>query len=112
MTACPKCSSVQLEGEICLNCGLVFHKYRPPQTPEGPKKPYDWERFWLHFICGALAGVFIGGLIWVRYWHEGLSGWLIIGGASLLSAVMGGVFGDVWWAMMLQTLSAWSSRRW
>jgi hypothetical protein len=112
MTACPKCNHEQPEGEICLKCGLVFRKYRPPQTPEGPKEPYDWERFWLHFVCGAMAGAFIGVLIWMRYWHQGLSGWLIIGGASFLSALMGGVFGDIWWAMMLQALGTWSSRRW
>jgi hypothetical protein len=39
MTTCPKCSYEQPEGEICLKCGLVFHKYWLPQPSEGPKEP-------------------------------------------------------------------------
>lgn len=29
---CPKCSTRQLPGEVCVSCGLVFRKYRPPEA--------------------------------------------------------------------------------
>jgi len=25
-----------------------------------PDQPYDWERFWIHFVCGALLGGVFG----------------------------------------------------
>jgi len=109
MITCPKCSENQPDGEICRSCGLVFRKYRPPRPRRPAEEPYDWERFWIHFICGALAGAGMGTLIWIRFWHQGPSAWLVIGVSSLLSAVMAGVFGDIWWWQMI---NAWRSRRW
>ena len=35
--------------------------------------PYDWERFWVHFVCGALFGAFFGFLFWFSNWTSALS---------------------------------------
>jgi hypothetical protein len=48
---------------------------------------YDWERFWIHFMFGALVGAFMG----LAFWRDG---WLWIGGTSLVIALLGGIYGD------------------
>jgi hypothetical protein len=48
---------------------------------------YDWVRFWMHFVFGALAG----GLIGIAIWGQG---WFWITGTSLVVATLGGVYGD------------------
>ena len=60
-------------------------------------EPYDWERFWIHFVCGALIGAGIGLSYWIRHWYVGYSGWVCIGLPALVVALLGGVFGDRFW---------------
>jgi hypothetical protein len=31
--SCPKCGHIQQESESCTACGIIFTKYRPPETP-------------------------------------------------------------------------------
>jgi hypothetical protein len=66
--------------------------------------PYDWERFWVHFICGALFGAFFGFLFWLSNWTPGLSLWLCVGVASFSIALLGGVFGDRFWYAFLRMI--------
>ncbi len=65
---------------------------------------YDWERFRIHFICGAAVGAMIGAAVWMREWHPGMSGWLWIGGLSLAVGLLGGVYGDRFWEWFLENL--------
>ena len=38
-----------------------------PDPPLGmPDPPKDWFEFWVRFTCGALFGLIIGGLLWLR----------------------------------------------
>jgi hypothetical protein len=50
----------------------------------------------------------MGALICMR-WQQVAQAWMIIGVSSLLSAVMAGIFGDIWWWQMI---NAWRSWRW
>lgn len=72
------------------------------------KSLYDWERFWVHFACGALFGALSGFLFWFSNWTPGLSPWLCIGIAALAIALLGGVFGDRFWYAFLK----WIGRLW
>ena len=71
------------------------------------EQPYDWQRFWTHFVCGALFGVFLGAVFWFRTWDPGLSAWLCIGGTSLAVALLGGVFGDRFWERLVRGIGRW-----
>lgn len=66
--------------------------------------PYDWERFRVHFVCGALFGAFFGFLFWFSNWTPGLSLLLCMGVASLAVALLGSVFGDRFWTAFLRGL--------
>lgn len=70
--------------------------------------PYDWERFWVHFVCGALFGALCGFLFWFSNWTPGLSPLFCIGFTSLAIALLGGVFGDRFWYAFLK----WIGRIW
>jgi hypothetical protein len=58
---------------------------------------YDWERFWIHFVFGAL----VGGLIGIAIWGQG---WFWVIGTSLVVATLGGVYGDRFWEWFLESL--------
>ena len=68
---------------------------------------YDWQRFWIHFVCGALFGGGIGLFFWFRHWHAGLSVWGCIAFPSLALALFGGIFGDCFWDGFLRVISRW-----
>ena len=38
MIACPKCHKFQLKSDSCINCGIVFAKYKAAHDPETKKK--------------------------------------------------------------------------
>jgi hypothetical protein len=56
-----------------------------PDPPLGmPDPPKDWFEFWVRFACGALFGLIISGLLWLRcLWNWSLAGWLFQSPASL-----------------------------
>lgn len=64
---------------------------------------YDWERFWIHFIFGALVGAIMGLVFWARYWHHGSSAALCVGGFFLVVALLGGIWGDRFWEWFLES---------
>jgi hypothetical protein len=68
---------------------------------------YDWFRFWVHFVCGALLGAGLGFFSWMHNWHAGLSPWLPIGGSAFALALLGGIFGDRFWDWFLRNLRWW-----
>ncbi|ABQ26290.1 hypothetical protein Gura_2102 [Geotalea uraniireducens Rf4] len=70
-------------------------------------QPYDWQRFWIHFVCGALIGGGIGFFYWFRHWHAGLSVWGCTAFPSLALALLGGVFGDCFWEGFLKFIRRW-----
>lgn len=70
-------------------------------------QPYDWQRFGVHFVCGALLGGGIGLFYWFRHWHAGLSVWGCIAFPSLAFALLGGVFGDCFWEGFLKFIRRW-----
>jgi len=85
---------------------MVSHRASIPRQKKDA--PYDWERFCVHFDCGALFGALCGFLFWFSNWTPGLSPWLCIGIASLAIALLGGVFGDRFWYAFLK----WIGRLW
>lgn len=60
---------------------------------------YDWERFWIHSIFGALVGAVVGALFCAR---TGLFSWFWFGAFSLGVAVLGGIYGDRFWERFLE----------
>lgn len=76
--------------------------HKPPSA-----QPYDWERFWIHFVVGALLGAGMGFLFWMRNWHDGMSVWLCIAIPALAIAMLGGVFGDWFWERFLRFFGRW-----
>jgi hypothetical protein len=71
------------------------------------EQAYDWQRFWIHFVCGALFGAVLGALFWFRNGDSGLSAWLCIGGVSLAVALLGGVLGDRFWERLVRCIGRW-----
>jgi hypothetical protein len=72
-----------------------------PDAPLGmPDPPKDWFEFWVRFACGALFGLIIGGLLWLRdLWRFEL-GWLGIPVACLACACAAVRCGDDFWASL------------
>jgi hypothetical protein len=68
---------------------------------------YDWERFWIHFIFGALLGGGTGFLFWLSNWHPGLSVWVCISIPSLAVALLGGIYGDRFWDGFMNFVGRW-----
>jgi len=68
------------------------------------KSLYDWERFWVHFACGALFGALSGFLFWFSNWTPGLSPWLCVVVASFAIALLGGFIGDRFWYAFLRMI--------
>lgn len=66
------------------------------------KSNFDWERFWIHFIFGAVLGAGIGLAFWIQHWYFGLSAWLLICGFSLSTALLSGIYGDQFWEWFLR----------
>ena len=59
----------------------------------------DWIKVFIHFVCGAILGAFVGLWIWVRTgalesWDLGLA---LIGGFALVLGIASGVFLDRFW---------------
>jgi hypothetical protein len=75
----------------------------PPPT----EQPYDWQRFWIHFVFGALFGALIGFFSWFRNWYPGLSVWHCIVIPSLALALLGGIYGDRFWERLLSFIGRW-----
>jgi hypothetical protein len=65
---------------------------------------YDWERFWIHFVFGALFGLFMWFVLLSRFTTFGLASWPGACIFSLAMAVLGGVFGDRFWIWFLENL--------
>ena len=67
---------------------------------------YDWERFWIHFVFGALLGVFIWVVFSARYSIFGIASWHWpwAAGFCLAMALLGGIFGDRFWTWFLENL--------
>jgi hypothetical protein len=65
---------------------------------------YDWFRFWVHFVFGALLGALACLFFWMNNWHPGLSPWLCVILYSLATALLGGLFGDRFWEWFLKNL--------
>ncbi len=72
-----------------------------------PEAPYDWQRFWIHFVCGALLGAGLGFLFWLRTGESGVSLWLSTAGAAIVMAFLGGVFGDSFWERLVKLAGRW-----
>lgn len=68
---------------------------------------YDWFRFWVHFIFGAVVGAIIGVLSLMRVWHPGQSPFLWVACWSLGIALSGGIYGDRFWEWFLRNLRRW-----
>ena len=65
------------------------------------KPPYDWGKFWVHFACGAVLGVFVGCRAWARSSHA-LSGsmWpgvLFMAGGAVLVRLLAGAMSNTGW---------------
>ena len=73
----------------------------------GEESTYDWERFWIHFVCGALLGAGIGFFFWFRNWHSGLSVWVCISFPALVVALLGGIYGDCFWEGFMKFIGRW-----
>jgi F0F1-type ATP synthase assembly protein I len=65
---------------------------------------YDWFRFRVNFVFGAVVGAIIGGLSWVQHWFPGSSPFLWICGWSLGIALTGGIYGDRFWDWFLRNI--------
>jgi len=73
----------------------------------GENKSYDWQRFWIHFVCGALFGAGIGFCFWLQNWPSGLPAWVYITFLSLAIALLGGIYGDSFWERLLRFIGRW-----
>jgi hypothetical protein len=71
------------------------------------EQPYDWLRFWIHFVCGAIFGAGIGFFFWVHNWSTGSSSWFCIAIPSLIVALLGGIYGDRFWEGFLRAIGRW-----
>jgi hypothetical protein len=72
-----------------------------PDPPLGmPDPPRDWFEFWVRFTCGALFGLFMGGLFWLRYFWRLELGWLVVPFGSLAWALAAARFGDNFWTSL------------
>lgn len=69
---------------------IPYPSHRPP-----PPAHYDCERFWIHFVVGALFGAGMGFFYWMLNWHVGLSMWRCTCFPALAIALVGGVFGGL-----------------
>jgi hypothetical protein len=56
---------------------------------------YDWLRFWVHFVCGAL----LGGLLGI-HWQSPL--WIC--GCALAVGLVAGIWGDRFWNRFLENM--------
>jgi hypothetical protein len=70
-----------------------------PDPPlEFPDPPRDRFEFWVRFLFGALFGVLVGLLLWVRFLLLRFEhGWLAIPIIGLLFAFSAARFGDNFW---------------
>ncbi len=68
-----------------------------PDPPLGsPDPPRDWFEFWVRFIGGALLGLLLSGVLWLRLIRLELS-WLMIPAGGLLFGLVTGRYGDRFW---------------
>jgi hypothetical protein len=65
---------------------------------------YDWLRFWIHFVCGALLGGLLGTGSWLHHWHSGMSPLFWIGGCALAAGLVAGIWGDRFWESFLEDI--------
>jgi hypothetical protein len=61
------------------------------------KPPFDWFAFSVRFFFGALLGLFLGFILWVRAADGGADGWIVVGGSVVLLGVAAGYWGDSFW---------------
>jgi len=69
------------------------------------EKEYDWFGFWVHFVCGAIMGFFIGLGLWTRLslWtlndiESGISGLICVGGNMAFWGFLAGILRDRLWS--------------
>ncbi len=58
----------------------------------------DWLKFWVHFVCGAILGAFLGLKGWAHSDYATSTSWipsvLFIGGGAILLGLVAGVAAD------------------
>jgi hypothetical protein len=69
-----------------------------PNPPLGfPDPPRDRFEFWVRLFFGALLGLLLGTLIWMRFLLRAEFGWLSIFVSVLLCAFGAAHYGDNFW---------------
>jgi hypothetical protein len=70
--------------------------------------PADALEFWVRFVCGVLAGAFIGFMLWLRWFYTfGPYGWIGIPAVALVCGLVAGWWGDRFWHLVLRILELW-----
>ena len=63
------------------------------------EKEYDWFGFWIHFVCGAILGFFIGLRLWTLIDIEsGISGLICVAGNIAFWGLLAGILRDRLWS--------------
>jgi len=72
-----------------------------PDPPLGfPDPPRDRFEFWVRFFFGALLGILLGVLVWLRCFSEAELGWLAIPISILVAAFSAAHYGDDFWVSL------------
>jgi hypothetical protein len=58
---------------------------------------FDWARFVVHFIFGALLGALAGFTTWFLWFGREPYGWLVIAAPAVAIGLLAGFFGDRFW---------------
>ncbi len=68
------------------------------------RESFDWARFVVHFVIGAVFGAFLG-VGWSA--SSGSIHWPAVIGVSLGVGILGGFFGDAFWTRFISALRWW-----
>jgi len=72
-----------------------------PDPPLGfPDPPRDRFEFWVRFFFGALFGIILSGLLWLRYFWQTDFAWLAIPTTGLACALAAACYGDNFWVSL------------
>jgi hypothetical protein len=68
------------------------------------KTKYDWLRFWMHFAFGIVLGLVVSFAVFGSWFDlSSIARLALIAGITLTVAILGGLYGDLFWTRLLES---------